>query len=35
VRLAHIIEGELTGAEKELLRIAAGLMDRIAEKTKD
>jgi DNA-binding MarR family transcriptional regulator len=34
-RLAHAIERELTGAEKELLRIAAGLMDRIAEKTKD
>ena len=34
-RLSQAIEGELTGAEKELLRIAAGLMDRIAEKTKD
>ncbi len=33
VRLAQVIEGELTPAEKELLRIAAGLMDRIAEKT--
>jgi DNA-binding MarR family transcriptional regulator len=34
-RLSQAIEGELTGAEKELLRIAADLMDRIAEKTKD
>ena len=32
VKLAEAIEEELTPAEKELLRIAAGLMDRIAEK---
>lgn len=33
VKLAQVIEKELTPAEKELLRIAAGLMDRIAERT--
>jgi DNA-binding MarR family transcriptional regulator len=33
VRLAEVIEKELTPAEKELLRIAAGLMDRIAATT--
>ena len=33
VRLAEVIEKELTPAEKELLRIAAGLVDRIAEIT--
>ena len=33
VKLAELIEEELTPAEKELLRIAAGLMDRIADKT--
>ena len=30
--LAQVIEKELTPAEQELLRIAAGLMDRVAEK---
>ncbi len=33
VRLAEVIDKELTPAEKELLGIAAGLMDRIAEMT--
>jgi len=33
VRLAQVIEKELTPAECELLRIAADLMDRVAEKT--
>ena len=33
MKLAEAIEEELTPAEKELLRIAAGLMDRVAEKT--
>jgi len=33
VRLAQVIEKELTPAEQELLRIAAGLMDHIAEVT--
>ena len=31
--LAQVIEKELTPAEQELLRIAAGLMDRVAEKS--
>jgi len=35
VKLAQVIEKELTSAEKELLRIAAVLMDCIAEKTEE
>jgi len=33
MRLAQVMEQELTPAEMEVLRIAAGLMDRIAEKS--
>ena len=35
VRLAQVIEGGLTPVESEMLRIAAGLMDRIAEKAEE